>query len=712
MNAVKRCLALIAATVVIGACGGDPTADLAGTGLKIRATPGTVWMYHSKPTTVLIEAVDATGAPQPGSWTASPTGPLSVVFDSTFQPTNTGTLRISSRFVISASTEGNGFVVFSGTGGADTVNVRVAPDTDNVQLTASDSSPALFQPITLTAPAGLVFTGGTTVRFYRGPLPIDSANGGLSFPSITAWSADSTQITFVPGPGSNKYPSGGFARITGIASRQTPTLTTTARTAFKFDTLPTVDTVNFPLSVKFASTGNATTTSFLDTMVIIAPAGYVFSSSQAVEVFRTGATTATATNPDGYLVSNGQSALKVLGVTGDTVLRVLVAPGARGRFKVKNIVFANDTAGLRDKGIRFMVRSSTAIDLRTSIDTAGTTANGLNIAFSDSVSVPEGDTVTATAPAGLVFIPGKGVVSIQATSAGTFSGGDSARITGFGGDSTTVKFILPPGASGRFRYSLMARRADPEITFASRSAGTISAAAAPAVVAAITPATTNMNDTVTVALDPLGPYRFRPTSQAIVATFPSIVLSISADSLTMKALAPPGQSANPVLTNIRYANLPNFQVQATAAATVTVNAATSLGPDPIDSAATINAPKAVGGVKGVWDQQTMTSDDPSPDFDGGAQAQFLIVHVDSAGTYSVSVNWTSGTDMDIGLMKKDGTYDDAGGGDYVNVTGLSSARPEVTTAALDPGDYVLALIDFRGNSVTTGALSIKITRTK
>lgn len=712
MNAVKRCLALLAATVAIGACSGDPTADLAGADLKIRATPGTVWMYHSKTSTVLLEAVDATGAPVPGNWTATSSGPVAVVRDTSYQPTNTGHLAVSAQFVISASSEGNGFVVFTGTGGVDTVQVRVAPDTNNIQLTASDSSPALFQPITLTAPAGLVFTGTTTVRFYKGGLAIDTVNGGLSFPSITAWSADSTQITFIPGPSSNKYRSGGYARITGIASKETPTLTTTARTAFQFDSVPFVDTVNFPLSVKFASTGAATTTSFLDTMVIIAPAGYVFSSGPAVEVFRTGAVTATATNPDGYAVSNGQSGLKILGVTGDTLMRLLVAPGARGRFKVKNIVFANDTAGLRDKGIRFMVRSSTAIDLRTSIDTAGTTANGLNITFDKTSPVAEGDTVTATAPAGLVFIPGKGVVSIQATAAGTPSGGDSARVTGFSADSTKVKFILPPGASGRFRYSLMARRADPTITFASRSTGTISAAAAPAVVATFTPGTTNMNDTVTVVLSNVGPYRFRPTSQAVLNGFPSIVLSISADSLTMKAFAPPGQTGNPVLTNIRYANLPTFQVQAAAASAVTVNAATSLGPDPIDSAFTINAPTVVGGIKGVWDQQTMTSDDPSPGFDGGVAAQFLIVHVDSAGTYNVSVNWTSGTDMDIGLMKKDGTYDNADGKDYVNVTGLSSARPEVTTAALDPGDYVLAMIDFRGNSVTTGALSIKITRTK
>ena len=60
MNAVKRCLALIAATVAIGACSGDPTADLAGADPTIRATPGAVWMTQDKTTTVLIESVDAT----------------------------------------------------------------------------------------------------------------------------------------------------------------------------------------------------------------------------------------------------------------------------------------------------------------------------------------------------------------------------------------------------------------------------------------------------------------------------------------------------------------------------------------------------------------------------------------------------------------------------------------------------------------------------
>lgn len=701
MNAVKRCLALIAATVVIGACGGDPTADLAGTDLKIRATPGTVWMYHSKPTTVLIEAVDATGAPQPGSWTATATGPLSVTFDSTFQPTNTGTLRISSRFVISASSEGNGTVIFAGTGGKDTINVRVAPDTANFQVTASTTTPTLYQPVTVTAPAGLVFTGGTTVRFYKGGLALDTANGGLSFPTITGWSADSTQLTFVMGPSADTaHFACCFARFTGVASRETPTLQTVGRTSFLFDTMPIVDTVNFPLGIAFSTSGTTVDSFFLDTLVITAPAGYRISPTATLEVFRTGATSATPTNPDGYLVTNGQSALKILGVSADSsTMRALIAPGARGRFKLKPIIVQTASKGLRDNGIRFMVRSSASIDLRSSVDTAGATVHGLNIAFDDSVGVAEGDTVTATAPAGLVFIPGKGVVSIHATNAGTFSGGDSARITGFSADSTQVKFILPPGATGKFRYSLMARRADPTITFASRSRGTISAAAAPAVVATMTPGTANMNDTVTVALSNVGPYRFRPTSQASLGGFNGLVTSISADSLTMKLFAPPGFTGPLTLTNIKYANLPTFQVVAATATSLTSNAPTSLGLDnpKTQTIALVNGPSAAGKVVGFWDQATLTAPDFTGDAGTATGVQYIRVHALYTGNVQFIFDWSQGTasntDMDYLVVADDGAYDT----ELTRVTGgaASASKPETVTYKLTAGtNYVIALIDF------------------
>ena len=235
--------------------------------------------------------------------------------------------------------------------------------------------------------------------------------------------------------------------------------------------------------------------------------------------------------------------------------------------------------------------------------------------------------------------------------------------------------------------------------------------AAPAVVATMNPSTANMNDTVTVVLDSTGPYRFRPTSQALI-TQPSIILSISTDSLTMKLLAPPGQSGPLTLTNIRYANLPTFQVQAQTASSLTANAPTSLGPDDVVNSFTVVAPGTIGGIKGFWDQMTMTDADPSPDCDGGAKAQFYTVTVSTTGSYSVSTNWTSGSDIDIGVMVKDGGYDGGGScSDYLNTTGLSSARPEVTTVTLTAGiTYVIAVIDFTGASTTAGAVSVVIRR--
>src|SRR5689334_2583633 len=106
MNAVKRCLALIAATLVVNACGGDPTAERAGADLSIRATPGAVWVRNNSSATVNIEAVDPLGGPAAGSWSVGAiVGPMTAVLDSNYQNTNTGTLGVKSRFVVTPTAE-------------------------------------------------------------------------------------------------------------------------------------------------------------------------------------------------------------------------------------------------------------------------------------------------------------------------------------------------------------------------------------------------------------------------------------------------------------------------------------------------------------------------------------------------------------------------------------------------------------------------------
>ena len=701
MNAVKRCQALIAATLLIGigACGGDPTAADAGKDLSIRATPGAVWVRNNTSATVNIEAVDKLGGPAQGSWAVGTiTGPFTAVIDTTFQSTTAGALGLKARFVITPISEGDGSVVFSGTGGSITVPVRIAPDTSNFGLTANDSTPVLFQPITLTAPPGIVFTGGTTVRFFSGPLPLDSANGGLSFPTILSRSADSTQITFVPGPGAH-----GFARITGIASRSTPGLVTTARTGFQFGAVPSVDTTTngFNTTPHFATTGTRVTANFLDTLVITAPTSYRFLPSTTIEFFRivSGA----------YTVANGTTAPIKISLSADSsVMKWAIAPGSRGRLKIKNIAFANAPA------INFSIRDSVGntFDQRSGIAGAPDTSNVV-WTFSKASPIAEGDTVTATAPTGWVFVPG--TASVNAGSSASPSGGDSTRIVLFSTDSTKVTFKLAPGASGKFRYGSVARRDIPGMRWNARG-GAISAAAAPAVVATMNPSTANMNDTVSIALDPAGPYRFRPTSQGTLGGFPSIIASISADSLTMKLLAPPGITGPVTLTNIRYSNLPQFQVVAATASSLTMNAAFSLGQDDPTAGAvpTANGPAALNATVGFWDQATTTAPDFTPD--GATRAQYYRITAKRTGNVLFTVNWSQGTasntDIDFILVNDDGNFDTPVG----NVTsGAASGKPETATYALTNGStYVLAVIDYGpldgfGALAATSAISVLMT---
>ena len=703
MNAVKRCLALIAATLAVGACSGDPTADLAGANPTILATPGAVWMVQDKTTTVLVQSIDATGSPIPGSWNATTVGPLTVVKDTTFQVSSTGGVQNAQQWIIAASAEGEGLVIFKGTGGTDTVRVRVAPSATGFHVAANDTSPALFAPLVLTAPTGIVFTGGTTVHFAN--------DGGRHAPVILGLSADSTQLTVMPGPGAS-----GAMTFTGIASRSTPHLTSTVTTDYAFTAVPQVDTAGtgFDFTPHFAISGTRTTASFFDTLVVTAPANYVFLPSTTIEFFRLVGSNVTTTNPDGYTLANGTVApIKVSLSADSTVMRWLVAPGLRGRIMVRNVAFRNAP------GINFITRDLTAntFDQRSGIAGAPDTANAV-WTFSKASPIAEGDTVTVTAPAGMVFLPGN--ASINAGSASDPSGGDSARIASFSPDSTKVVISLAPGASGKFRYANVARRDKPGMRWQFRG-GSLSAAAAPAVVATLNPSTANMNDTVSIALDPLGPYRFRPTSQGILGGFNSFIVSISADSLTMKLFAPPGFTGPVTLTNIKYANLPTFQVVAATATSLTSNAATSLGADdPAGVVPIINAPDAAGKVVGFWDQATLSAQDYTGDAGTPSGAQYYRIHATRTGNVAFSVDWSQGTasntDIDFILVDDDGSFDAPVG----SVTsGAAANKPENATYALTSGTtYVLAIIDFGASGLDGGGVTglasttgIKVTMT-
>ncbi len=311
MNAVKRCQALIAATLLIGigACGGDPTAPGAGKDLSIRATPGAVWVRNNTSATVNIEAVDKLGGPAEGSWAVGTiTGPFTAVIDTTFQNTSAGALNLKARFVITPITEGEGSVAFTGTGGTIIVPVRVAPDTNAFAVTISDLTPTIGDTITVTAPAGTRFTAGTTVNFYNGPLSRNLQQGAT--PKITSIDApDSTVLHVIPPAGAE-----GQLRFTGISNPSTPSLTVAARST---GVMTLVDTKNLTATYSTGTT-NITPNTAID--ITLTQPGYRF---------RTGAGAAADTTSITAPFPGSAMAGVMTLLPDSTHMRVFLPPGYR-----------------------------------------------------------------------------------------------------------------------------------------------------------------------------------------------------------------------------------------------------------------------------------------------------------------------------------------------------------------------------------------------
>ena len=381
MNAVKRCLALIAATVVVGACSGDPTADLAGKDLTIRATPGAVWMRQDLPVSILLEAVDATGAPAPGNWTAVSTGPFTVTLDSTFLKTSNGTVGTARKFNIVATTEGDGSITFSGSGGQIVVPVRIAPALNGLNLTFTSPTPVadtvtvpLNASVTATVTPGMRLTAGTRVRLMTGPLANDSS---LFTPINFSITADSLGFTFTPGPNSN-----GHLEVTGLASISTPTLTTTARThtAFKTDIFDPISTSRLVLSTSTPAIG--------DTVSVTLPATYRFSPNTGIVHMSDTVINAAATR----VQTNGLASPIVVGISPDSgTFRYIPAPGASGQPQFSNIRVRDNAAAWA-----FTSRTSTAYVVPSIV---------LAATFGPSNSNAANTPVTITMPAGFKLRP-------------------------------------------------------------------------------------------------------------------------------------------------------------------------------------------------------------------------------------------------------------------------------------------------------------------
>jgi len=168
-------------------CSGDPTSDFrepAG----IVASPTAVFINVGETKPVIAALQDDQGNQIAADFEVSFGPGINVVADPTYLNTTAGVhIQNQVRFQVTASAIANSSLTLTAGGKTLVVPVRVTPAA--IDIAISNSAPAICDTITLTAPAGVLFTAESEVTFAGGP-PGD----------IVSLSPDRTILTVVPGP--------------------------------------------------------------------------------------------------------------------------------------------------------------------------------------------------------------------------------------------------------------------------------------------------------------------------------------------------------------------------------------------------------------------------------------------------------------------------------------------------------------------------------
>ena len=180
---------VLAASLGLVSCNGDPTSEFRDGPTRIVADPSVVFVDQGEAEEVVFRLTNDAGDPLAGEWEVTETGSgISVERNPNYLPTTTGApLESEVQFIITAgdAPQGTSFIVSAGEL-EDTIAVNILP-TSLETGTFSNATPALNEPVTLTA-EGYTFMPDAVVTVGADPAGIISNDG--------------TSITFVPTPGS------------------------------------------------------------------------------------------------------------------------------------------------------------------------------------------------------------------------------------------------------------------------------------------------------------------------------------------------------------------------------------------------------------------------------------------------------------------------------------------------------------------------------
>jgi pre-peptidase len=215
MKRLSRGMVVLAASVVLWSCSGDPTSSFRGSAEEITATPTALFVTRGTSKSVIAEVVDAQGNPLDMEITPSGGTGITVALDPNYLPTTatTGGLTYAKQFIVTATDLVSTSFTLSAGGKTRDVGVKVVPGAADIPFaTVASTGPNASDPTVLTVPAPYQFTPDSTVTFDKGTaIVIDRAVDGRS-------------ITILPPPGAT---SAGTASVVTDYLTTVPLATTT-----------------------------------------------------------------------------------------------------------------------------------------------------------------------------------------------------------------------------------------------------------------------------------------------------------------------------------------------------------------------------------------------------------------------------------------------------------------------------------------------------
>jgi hypothetical protein len=180
-------------------------------------------------------------------------------------------------------------------------------------------------------------------------------------------------------------------------------------------------------------------------------------------------------------------------------------------------------------------------------------------------------------------------------------------------------------------------------------------------------------------------FKFLPSAGALFGADTAVVFSVAADSSSMTFVAKPGATGIPVpeLFGIVLSVLPQVPLKLPATTNLTYPALAPVGgTDASGTAPALDVP-GLGFSSRFYDRA---------DF-GAAADRFYKLVVTEDGDYTISLDWTTGSDIDLFVCPA------AGVGSFdCDFTAATGAKPESSTFSLTADTYYLVAEDFGGDA--------------